>query len=276
LELEYFNYAVLSPISFLRPSLFSNGGLTLNYAINNACLFNPEDRLLSSSDNSVDPIVLSKYAAKALLTLVISPQEVVSRERLFSVIWADEGSLASNASLNNYISEVRKALQQFDECDVIETIPRLGFKFTGVVKNVPRNTKEKEPEVANYQPSKKNKITFTRFSVLRWVTIIMVPLVVASLYYFHEKDALESDYLFTLDKCDVYLLTWSNNERESEQYIKSAIDREGVNCKASSRDIFFSEGRRYNHTYKTQMITVCDKISSDEYAECVNIKTGGR
>lgn len=256
--------------------LFSNGGLALNYTINNICLFNPEDRLLSSPDDSVAPIVLSKHAAKALLTLVISPQEVISRERLFSVIWADEGSFASNASLNNYISEIRKALQQFQVCDVIETIPRLGFKFTGVVRNAPRSTKENEPEVTYHQISRKIKITFPRFSILRMVTIIIVPLVVASLYFFFKKNSLDSDYLFTIDKCDVYLLTWSNDERESEQYIKSAIDREGVNCKASFRDIFFSEGRRYNHAYKTQMITVCDKIKSDEYAECVNVKTGVR
>lgn len=246
----------------------------MNYAINNSCLFNPEDRLLSSTDNSVDPIVLSKHAAKALLTLVISPQEVVSRERLFSLIWADENSLASNASLNNYISEVRKALQQFGECDLIGTIPRLGFKFTGVVRNVPRNTNENEADVAYHQKTHvQNNITSPKFRVLRLVTIILVSVVVASFYFFYEKEAIDNDYLFTIDKCDVYLLTWSNDERESEQYIKSSIENEGVNCKSSSRDIFFSEGRRYNHTYKTQIITVCDKINADKYADCVNVKT---
>ncbi|MGG8255621.1 winged helix-turn-helix domain-containing protein [Klebsiella aerogenes] len=253
--------------------IFFNGGLTLNYAINNLCLFNPEDRLLSSINYSVDPIVLSKHAAKALLTFVISPQEVVSRERLFSVIWADESSFASNASLNNYISEVRKALLQFNVCDVIETIPRLGFKFTGVVKNVLRDTNEKQPEISYHQPLKNRKKTHIRFSVLLLCITIFASTVVASLLYLHERDTLDNDYLFTLDKCDVYLLTWSNDERESEHYIKKAIESENVNCKASFRSIFFSEGRRYNNIYKTQMITVCDKISAEEYADCVNVKT---
>lgn len=249
----------------------------MNYTINNSCLFNPEDRLLSSPVNSVAPIVLSKYAAKALLTLVISPQEVVSRERLFSLIWADESSFASNASLNNYISEVRKALQQFGENDIIETIPRLGFKFTGVVKHVPINNNEKNAEVVYHQITyKKNNTTSTRFRFLFLVTIVLVPVVLALLYFFNKKNVLDSDYLFTIDKCNVYLLTWSNDERESEQYIKNAIDSEGVNCKASFRDVFFSEGNRYNHTYKTKIITVCDKINVDEYAECVNVKTGIR
>lgn len=243
----------------------------MNYAINNLCLFNSEDRLLSSIDYSVDPIVLSKHAAKALLTLVISPQEVVLRERLFSVIWVDESSFASNASLNNYISEVRKALLQFNVCDVIETIPRLGFKFTGVVKNVPQDTNEKQPEISYSQPLKKK--THIRFSVLLLCITIFVSTVVASLFYLHERDTLDNDYLFTLDKCDVYFLTRSNDERESEHYIKNTIEKESVNCKASFRSIFFSEGRRYNNIYKTQMITVCDKISAKEYAECVNLKT---
>ncbi|MHA0949045.1 winged helix-turn-helix domain-containing protein [Enterobacter ludwigii] len=256
---------------------FFNGGLILNYAINNSCLFNPEDRLLSSPDNSVDPVVLSKHAAKALLTFVISPQEVVPRERLFSLIWVDESSFASNASLNNYISEVRKALQHFGESDLIETIPRLGFKFTGVVKYVPRNSDENEVEVAYHQKTyKQNNTISSRFRLLRLITIILLPVVVATIYFSYKKDVLDSDFLFTLDKCDVYLLTWSNNEKESKQYIKNAIDSEGVNCKASSRDVFFSEGHRYNHVYKTQMITVCDKINAEEYAECVNLRTGLR
>lgn len=249
---------------------FFNGGLTMNYAINNSCLFNPEDRLLSSPDNSVDPIVLSKYASKALLTLVISSQEVVPRERLFSVIWADDRSFASNASLNNYISEIRKALQHFDEDDIIETIPRLGFKFRGVVKNIPRNTKEPEIKGADNETHHQKKIPRAR--IIRAITVIMVPFVIAALFFSNNNSTLDSDYLFTIDKCDIYLLTWSNDEKESQQYINSAINKQGINCKSSPRDIFFSEGNRYNHAYKTQIITVCDKENDDQYAECVNLK----
>ncbi|HBY59028.1 MAG TPA: hypothetical protein DEH78_04355 [Solibacterales bacterium] len=66
-------------------------------------------------------------AAQALRLLADAGGEVVSREALFHQLWP--GVTVDESSLNKCISQVRKALSNGDGPDLVETVPRVGYRL---------------------------------------------------------------------------------------------------------------------------------------------------
>lgn len=66
---------------------------------------------------------------------MLNPNKTITRDEIFSKVWGDNGSQISNASLNNYISEIRKALHALNLDGVIVTLPKIGFTLNAEVKN---------------------------------------------------------------------------------------------------------------------------------------------
>ena len=75
---------------------------------------------------------LPPKAFQVLRYLAERPGQLVTKEELFRVIWAD--TVVGDAALTMCIQELRKALQDnAREPQYIETVHRRGFRFIGKV-----------------------------------------------------------------------------------------------------------------------------------------------
>ncbi len=98
------------------------------YLINNEITFRTDDGVLASLSSPENSIVLSITANRIFSFLLEQRGKIVSREDILVNVWDKNGLQASNNSLSQYISLIRRGLHDLG-CiqDVIQTIPRAGF-----------------------------------------------------------------------------------------------------------------------------------------------------
>ncbi|WP_183130078.1 winged helix-turn-helix domain-containing protein, partial [Serratia plymuthica] len=105
------------------------------YVINNSVTFDSVNRILVNLTNPDIKITLPNAPSLVLEMLVLNPEKTITRDEIFSKVWGDNGSKISNASLNNYISEIRKALNALNLDGILVTLPKVGFKLNAEVNN---------------------------------------------------------------------------------------------------------------------------------------------
>src|SRR2546423_9187830 len=88
-----------------------------------------------------EPVSIPLKALETLVALVEHSGRVVKREQLIEIVWPDTVVEENNLSVN--ISLLRKALGDREDGDqYIETLPRRGYRFTAVVRDVPTESAE--------------------------------------------------------------------------------------------------------------------------------------
>lgn len=249
----------------------------MKYLINDSFIFDTENRTLDLENNK-SKVTLSKYATRTLYVLVENANSLVTRQKMFSNVWLEEASFASNASLNNYISEVRKAFANFEyNHEIIVTVPKVGFQFRGKAELLPFDPTPLHIEENTLPTNRKSYLNLIQTFVLNnklKAFVVVTTLLLASAFILNLSNdkKITSTFLYSYKMCDIYSITWKNDMKDSVDFIKSIMVSESVECGISPRDIFFSEGRAYNNKYKVQMVTICDKTKSRSYTDCVNIR----
>ncbi len=84
------------------------------------CWVNGETQIVN-----LEPIMM-----KLLMELVVKRGEVCSNEELIDRVWAGNAGVGKPALRKN-IYKLRKLLSQFGEEQLIETIPKKGYRFAG-------------------------------------------------------------------------------------------------------------------------------------------------
>lgn len=177
------------------------------FIINKDVSFNEEDGNLENQVAEVS--VLMAASTRRLLEVLIKNQgNPVTRDCLFKTVWDDNGMRSSNGNLNQYISILRKQLDQVGLPDnTIITIPRVGFMFN------PDILISQEISVTAVPFHRVNGmlrpiISGSRYCLVFAVSFILF-FVVVSVFYFYTRGA----GLITLDKlagypakCHVYAL----------------------------------------------------------------------
>src|SRR5262245_31724 len=88
-----------------------------------------------------EPVPLPPKALETLVALVERSGQVVKREQLIEIVWPDTVVEENNLSVN--VSLLRKALGDRESGEkYIETVPRRGYRFTAVVREVPTDGAE--------------------------------------------------------------------------------------------------------------------------------------
>lgn len=112
----------------------------MNFLINDGVIYREDDGAIWQVGAPDNVITLPTTAARILTYLLqnANSNQVISREDIFEHIWSQHGLQASNNTLNQYISLIRKTLLEMQcEEEVIKTVPRLGFLITADVKMTP-------------------------------------------------------------------------------------------------------------------------------------------
>ena len=67
-----------------------------------------------------------------LLCVLTETSEVIGKEELLNRVWAD--SFVEESNLSRHIYRLRKAFKKYGESeDLIQTVPKRGYRFTGEV-----------------------------------------------------------------------------------------------------------------------------------------------
>lgn len=189
----------------------------MKYLINNEVTFRTDDGVLANLSSSDNSLTLSITANRIFTYLLEQEGKVVSREEMFTNVWDKNGLQASNNSLSQYISLIRKGLQELGcEHEIIQTVPRVGFFIAeGLVATI-----EEPPSVtvtslapSKAAPSLSKRVKMTLLAA-GGISLLMLLYPVNSLFN-SSKNNLPDVQLFKLgniDLCPVYTVFESSPE----------------------------------------------------------------
>ncbi|CAI0925322.1 DNA-binding transcriptional activator CadC [Serratia entomophila] len=265
----------------------------MKYVINNNIIFNTAGGVLSLLGHERKMVKLSKPASRLMLILIKNNNQPVSRDELLHNVWINDNSTASNAGLNNYISEIRKSLISIDaDSNIVVTIPKVGFKLESEIKNdVIANSHEKPENVFEIQApladkkikEKQNDEVADQHQQQKTLSIwhqplaatlfVIITLCVVTILFGQEKpNRYEYELIHTIDKCNIYSVGKIEIDNALFSDINQALKEEGIDCKNNKNDIFYMEGRIEEGAPRVNLLSICDKHQGDKYAHCLSIK----
>lgn len=253
----------------------------MKYTINKEIVFRNDDGALWNLSNPGETISLPTTAARIFSYLLDNPGIVMSRESIFEEIWDKHGLQASNNTLNQYISLIRKTLHELGcEGDVIRTIPRVGFLIASELSTEDDSlTAETSISVSLLKPKQ------TEWSSI-WSLRLSLCIFAASFIYcaYSIFDLITESTLHLptptlyllghIDACPVYTLYQSSKELQSKKIvIAEKISEKGLECIPNSKFIFQPEDQFIFEQKGRVFITRCtyaDKADNN-FAGCKDI-----
>ncbi|TQI82269.1 DNA-binding winged helix-turn-helix (wHTH) protein [Serratia fonticola] len=269
----------------------------MKYIINLIVIFDPDNRVLTLKNDLQQSVELSKPATRLLCELLNNNRTSLLRDDILKSVWEDYGFSPSNASLNNHISELRKAFTNLGmNKEIIFTVPRVGFRMDAEIHPIQKQTETIKEEASSteipfsegpnssttissakmmeqgdhrsiYLSLKKHKMISFILALLLLLTLVAGT---RTLIHTNKEDV---NFLINHDKCSLYTL---NDNKPSESYtakIVKEIAEEGIDCSQQELDIFYAEARPNNDRLRIRLIAACSKIGSDKYNNCLNYKT---
>lgn len=118
-------------------------------------------------------VSISPKALETLILLISKPNEVVTREELLDAVWKD--TFVEEGNINYTVSLLRKTL---GNKELIQTVPRRGYRFVGEVRVASHKSDEKINEPLKDEPEIESEVMRTK-SVReehpkRWIFISVV------------------------------------------------------------------------------------------------------
>ncbi|ECG4848276.1 hypothetical protein E0V38_23820, partial [Salmonella enterica subsp. enterica serovar Newport] len=146
----------------------------MEYKINKVINFRVDDGKIWNSLSPDKSVRLSIIPAKILSYLLENSKTIVKRNDLLDDIWNKNGLQASNNSLSQNISMLRKILQDMGaDSDIIVTIPKVGLRIheSAIVEieqgsSSTSDTAKNKPAPASLLVANKNKIRDVSIVVL--------------------------------------------------------------------------------------------------------------
>lgn len=106
----------------------------MQYIINDNIIYNESFRAITNIKNA-DVIILSDTTSRLLSFLIKNGEKVLTRQEILINVWDIYGFKATNSTLTQHISQLRKNFVLTGEtAELIITIPRQGFVFTGKIE----------------------------------------------------------------------------------------------------------------------------------------------
>ena len=182
------------------------------FEISQSVIFSPPDGTLRRSQDETDVIKLPLPASRLLEELLMHHGEICEREHLLTEVWDRQGLTGSNGNLNHYISVLRKHFSELGLDDLIETIPRVGFRITRDISVVERETVARPVQ----KKPKSSAVSYKKNVVLIFF-IITLPLFIFILVLLFRTPSIHQVHLLKANSgnCDItYLSSFSLSETE--------------------------------------------------------------
>ncbi|MDM1840430.1 winged helix-turn-helix domain-containing protein, partial [Serratia marcescens] len=239
----------------------------MKYIINLSYVFDIQARTLSLKNDSNLSITLSKPATRLLCELIANNNTTINRVDIIKSVWTDYGFTPSTASLNNHISELRKAFETIGlDKEIIITVPRTGFRMEAEIhpvlksedkidksKHVQQDIKDenKSLDTPTKNISIKQKKTRTKtgaFLTKKNILIVIILLILTFLFvYLTNKQKIKStELIFTKEKCGIYSVERSLSVAEITDRSTDIMNNIKIDCKERKADLYYTEARPAN------------------------------
>ncbi|CAM3829558.1 winged helix-turn-helix domain-containing protein [Serratia silvae] len=264
----------------------------MKYTINLIVVFDPEYRTLALNNNNQTTLELSKPSCRVLNEFIKNNGNTLSRDSLLKNAWEDYGFPASNAGLNNCISDLRKSFVSLGlEKPIIITLPKIGFRMEADIHPTPKqkaDTKIKKVEQVVTKPEKvgalkeEKSVGTLPLAMPDKLTIktIMIPILalvgilgIIGLYLLLWTPSTQLKLIGSYKQCDIYSIR-KDPVPGSELRAKKILESENLDCDLVEQDIFYTEERPDNELLKITFLAACQKDQTEgDYQHCKIFKT---
>lgn len=240
------------------------------FEISQSVIFSPPDGTLRRAQDDTDVIKLPLPASRLLEELLMHHGEICEREFLLTEVWDRQGLTGSNGNLNHYISVLRKHFSELDVDDVIETIPRVGFRFS-------RNISLQEIETVA-RPVQKVPVTspagYRKEAAI--ICAVMIPsLFIFTLLFLFRDPPVHPVHLLKANSasCDItYLSPFSRSETEAiNATVLKKLQEKNILCDRDKMIYFDHYASVSMRDFGRSLIAVCQKGQQKEVERCDNI-----
>ena len=245
------------------------------FLISEEIKFNPEDGSLTHCATQ-ETVKLTLTASRLLETLLKAPDGILSREQLLTMVWDNYGLQASNSSLNQYISILRRTLAAFGCEELIITVPKMGFRLNpDITLQLPLPVPLKEPEQVISQRDGKN------FSLKRAhiaVMVVLALLVCGAIVFLNiALSGRVSHYPLYQDRlatgCEVvFMKNLTERDREKARQTISAILKDNAaTCGPEQKVIFDSNDSFTAQSAGRTLFSLCTTGKNNQIIACDNV-----
>lgn len=259
----------------------------MHYRINESIIYTPDDGTLKLIDNNnriySGEISLAPTANRLLAMLISHHGSILQREELLDSVWDAHGLRASNNSLNQYISVLRRNFSDIGVEDaVIITIPTVGFMFSkdisviieGIQQEI-NNTHDKIVTLPTQNSQNKNVPSFwVQRKKIIGIFLLTILTAVNFLYLMPSQStgpAFEKRYLLgMLDSCPVYTF-YHTPESSTQSYmelVRKSMDKAKFHCRGFSEIFFKVEDLALNREKATMFIAICSRLEENSFSNC--------
>jgi DNA-binding winged helix-turn-helix (wHTH) protein len=252
------------------------------FIIEDRVFFRPEDGTLWLTDREEEKVILPPIVAR-LLTLLLEEQgKVMTREELMERVWTVHGLEPSGNSLNQYISNIRRNMQNLGLGEnVIRTLPRIGFILNAEIKvekadiTVPAitppadvNTTEIFSAKKRTQPGKIMAMMIVFIFILAGTPFIVEEAVDQ---YHNRQLSAAPVFIGKIGSCAVYGVMMDNLARLPDTFslAKTLVKRENIQCKDQDIVLMNIQDSVYHQEDGRVFISVCNQIAG-RLAACRN------
>ena len=211
------------------------------------------------------PVALTPKVFDTLVYLVENAGRLITKEDFMKQVWAD--AFVEDAALAQTISQLRKAL---GDSELIETVPKKGYRFLGAVKTV-ETADPSEAEIKASPSSRLENQVHSRRKLWVWASAALIVLVVAGAY-FYERSVNDRPTIRSLAVLPLENLSGDPNQ----EYFADGMTDELITDLAqihSLRVISHTSVIQFKHTQKT-LPEIAKQLNVDAVVEGSILRTG--
>lgn len=246
----------------------------MTFLICEKIVFNPEDGSLTHCETQ-ETVKLTLTASRLLERLLMSPQGLLSREQLLKEVWDDHGLQASNSSLNQYVSILRRTLSAFGCTELIITVPKMGFRINAELV-IHRQETMVYKAVEMISASRSPMTLFKRMRVIAifmlmitfcfvFISLKLIPSVSASHYPLY-RDHLDTGCTLIFMKD----LTTKGRE-EAKKHISAILKDNNVSCGPEKKLVFDSNDSFTSQSAGHTLFSLCTMGENQHIIACDNV-----
>lgn len=240
----------------------------MNYIIEESLFYRTVDGTMWEIDNPENKVVLNVSTNRLLMTLLNHQGVILERDKILKIVWEEYGLNASNNTLNQYISMLRKIFVSFNvNSEVIKTIPKTGFIFNNeisikIVKNKDASVLDLTKDISIL---KKNKFSARNHSIFILILVLII-LMLAS-FQFKPKSETSSSLIYNYKGCPVYNIKLYKHDSliPTIKIINDVISSSKMQCDVSGFFLIHVDAHVINYAKGKVFLSYCMRDDKQHY-----------
>ncbi|ENW5215467.1 transcriptional regulator [Enterobacter cloacae] len=255
----------------------------MKYIIENTILFDSESKQISSSSSPDVIVPLTTTASRLLEEIIKHPNRVLPRALLLKKVWEDNGYAASDASLNNNISVLRKYFASLSDNEIdLRTVPKIGFQLNAAVVLYEEQTDAAENDAVQgtestnvIQPASVKFASYTLYGLyIAAACTTIVALLVALVFLSLQDRGISTlnkkvQRMARFEQCDVFNLSSDGIPFEK---VLSQFPSVRASCATKTANVYYDFSSLNKDRARNLFVSVCFKNDKSGYQQCENIK----